>query len=115
MATYKLKSDFPIPDKPDYPVIKKDTIVEGEAITLPTLQVKGISYYYVVTGQNAVAAEIPLTVLTKISETNQSSGGAKILGNIDIRLKYLAGAIGLFIAITVIYVMVKKKKIVIKK
>lgn len=115
MATYKLKSDFAIPGIPDYPAIKAGTIIEGKAITLPTLQIPGISYYYVVSGRNAVAAEIPLPALTKISETNQSSGGAKILGNVDIRLKYLIGTLFLFVIITISYMAFKKKKIVIKQ
>lgn len=110
MATFRLISNFPIPNQPDYPEIKIGTVVEGEPIELPNLKVKGISYYYVVTGRNAVAAEIPLTKLLKLSDTNLSSVGNKKF-NIEVGIKY--GSIALFSlgVILIISSFFKKKKL----
>lgn len=111
MATFRLISNFPIPDKPDYPEIKIGTVVEGEPIELPNLKVQGIEYYYVVSGKNAVAAEIPLTKLLKLSDTNMSSVGNKKF-NMEVGLKY--GSIALFGlgVILIVSSFIKKKKII---
>ena len=109
MATYRLTSNYPVPGKPDYPELKIGTIIEGEEMDLPNLKVRGISYYHVVTGKPAVALEIPITKLFKISDINISSGGTKKV-NYDFVIKY--GSIALF-AIGIILILsslIKRKK-----
>lgn len=110
MATFRLKSNFPIPNQPDYPEIKIGTIVEGKPIELPNLKVKGIQYYYVVAGKNAVAAEIPLTKLLKLSDTNMSSVGNKKF-NLEVGLKYGSIAVFSFGVILIISSFFKTKKV----